>query len=121
MDHLDYLKVANYFYASFQLLMVLIIGFWGSFVVFQAFLDDTEILELVMLALPYLCPSLLLVVHAFVLVSVGRSVQWGGGRILQTLMALFNICQCPFGTLWAGYSIWVCWINADSRKEFEED
>ena len=30
-----------------------------------------------------------------------------------------NMLSFPFGTIYAGYALWVCWMNEDTKRAFE--
>ena len=49
-------------------------------------------------------------------VLAGMRLPAGKGRIAQTLLALAVVLICPCGTLFAAYSLWVCWMNEESSK-----
>jgi len=45
-------------------------------------------------------------------------VAGGEGRVLATVLAVLQVGNCP-GILVAGYTVWVCWINEETKAVFE--
>jgi len=116
LDHLDGLKFVNWAMALFMLLTAALLGAWASFTLFMTY-DSVEPLELVISVLPQVVGVLLSIVLASSHWQVGYRIQWGHGRFLQTFLALVHLCNCPIGWAYAGYALWVCWIQ--SPQEFE--
>ena len=49
---------------------------------------------------------------------VGYLVGAQRGRIFQTFLALVHVTSFPIGTAYAGYALWLCWINEKTRLAF---
>ncbi len=56
---------------------------------------------------------------AFAHVYVGFMVTAGRSRSLQTTLATLHIANFPLGTLYAGYALWVCWMNPSTTSIFD--
>jgi hypothetical protein len=117
MAHLRTLKLVNFVIGAYTFVMGL--------------------LFLVMFVLPGLwawwegeAPGLIFVlagVLAFLLIGglgiahvvVGYLVGSGRGRVAQSLLASMQLMSFPFGTAYAVYALYVCWMNEESAKRFE--
>jgi len=51
-------------------------------------------------------------------IIAARGVMWGRGRWAQTVLALVSLPNLPIGTAYGAYALWVCWLNADTRRTF---
>ena len=49
--------------------------------------------------------------------AAGKVAQ-GEGRTLATVLSVLQLGNCP-GILVAGYTVWVCWINEETKAVFE--
>ncbi|MBX3275489.1 MAG: hypothetical protein KF729_34840 [Sandaracinaceae bacterium] len=52
-------------------------------------------------------------------VVVGYLVGSARGRVAQSLLASMQLMSFPFGTAYALYALWVCWLNAETSRRFE--
>lgn len=52
-------------------------------------------------------------------VVVGYLVGSGRGRAAQTLLAATQLMSFPFGTAYACYAFWVCWVHPLSCARFD--
>jgi len=121
VDHLENLKFVNYAMIVLNLLMAAAVVAAGGLQVFLLYLAGEVAVG------AYIAPVCVPVTIGFVLflmaymhLQTGVRVVWGGGRSLQTVMAILSMCNCPIGTFYAAYAIWVVWIGEESYREFED-
>ena len=50
----------------------------------------------------------------------GNRIARARWRIPQTILVVPHILNLPFGTAYAGYAIWACWMNAENKEAFEQ-
>ena len=50
----------------------------------------------------------------------GRGVSKGRSRILQSILSVMWLGNFPFGTIFGGFGLWVCWVNEETKTIFEE-
>ena len=50
--------------------------------------------------------------------AVARKVENGQGRLLQTILVVFNIGNFPVGTAYGVYALWVCYMNEETKHMF---
>lgn len=119
MQHLDYLKYANFamaaLYALALLIVLVAVGLQIGLVVSNG-ADTSALIPLVIGGGAALFVVLALLV---LFVVTGRMVGSGRGRILQTVLAVLNIGNCP-GVFYAVYALWVCWLNDETKVAFEQ-
>lgn len=123
MDHLKVLSILDFVSAGLSILAMLLVGLstaatiglavtsGGGSEVWTAMLPALVINGLVLVFLGVL---------AVIEILAGLRVRDGRGRILQTVVAVLSLLNCPLGTLFAGYSLWVCWIDEASKARFEQ-
>jgi hypothetical protein len=120
LAHLKYLKFVNYALAGLCLLvavLTLLSAFaFGGWIAVSGGSFDAMAGPLVGITLSAIINGML----AMLLFSLGGQVARAKGRGLQTLLAVLGLCNCPFGWLYAGYAIWVCWVNGETRPLFEQ-
>jgi len=111
MKHLNYLATVYKVMAALALLGGLIVFAVGAVV-----MDQPE-------AEPWSIP----VVIGAGLISIGigglffhaaGKVARGEGRLLATVLAVLQVGNCP-GILVAAYTVWVCWVNDETKAVFE--
>lgn len=133
MQHLKTLKYLTYAYAAFTFLSGLSVAiamlvYVGAGLI-QAFLavgaapaefKQEMLASGISLAVQPVCPFLALAVGFFVVTGLaylaGNKLGQGSGRLLQTAVALFAVSFGCIGVLYAGYALWVCWINAETAN-----
>jgi len=120
MKHLNYLKIVNLVFAGLfavggllvllALIGLIVLGYmsgdWGS-MVFGIAGAGVGLVMFVVFALLYFMAS--------------KKVADGRGRILQTILAVFQIGNAPVGTAYGAYALWVCWFNEETKAAFEEN
>lgn len=120
MNHLKILSIVDYVFAALTFLGLLLIGV-ATLLTTAAALSSAG-----MDALGSLIPSLVINVVMMVVLAgfgvlfavAGRQVGKGRGRILQTILAVMSIMNCPVGTAFAAYSLWACWANPETVAAF---
>jgi hypothetical protein len=111
MKHLDTLKTVHRALGGLAILGALIVwavGWWiGT-------LPDTEAwsIGLVIVA------GFLSLGFGFLFFVSANNVARGEGRTLATVLAALQIGNCP-GIFVAIYTLWVCWINEETKAVFE--
>jgi len=63
----------------------------------------------------------ILFIVSLLMFFAGREIGKGRGRLLQTLAAALAVVNCPPGTLYAAYALWVCWINDETADILSGD
>ena len=120
MQHLKYLAIFNYVLAAMQALSGLALALLalasGGLGLSSG--DDLASSMIPMVGLGVL--AVVLFAIAGLLVYLGRQVSRARGRILQTIMAVLTITSVPFGTAYAVYALWLCWMNEETKKAFDE-
>ena len=111
MKHFEYLKIVHYVMAVLPFITAIyFLGFGAWFAVSQA--------PGFMAAL-FVGGGLLSLAFGYAFVVTAQKVSMGEGRILATVMAATCLGQ-PIGMLAALYTLWVCWINEETRAVFDE-
>jgi len=117
MKHLGYLRIINFFYAGFMagtaIFVVLVVqGLW-----LMQFVGMTvqEVTPFHMVLSSVVSVTLLLL--AWLYYKAGEIVGAARGRKLQAVLIALSIGNCP-GILYAGYALWVCFIQAETVAAF---
>jgi len=117
MKHLGYLKIINFLYAGFMagaaILVVLVVQ--GIWVLRLLGMNVPEVTPLHMVLISVVAVVLLLL--AWLYYKAGRIVGAAQGRKLQAVLIALSIGNCP-GILYAGYALWVCFIQAETVAAF---
>lgn len=116
MNHLKTLKLLNFAMAAYAFAFGLL--FLIMFLLPWLIGDDPEMPGW-LFALVGVLSFIVICANAVAHVVVGWLVGVGRGRILQTVLAIWQLWSFPLGTLYAIYALWVCWIDADSTKAFD--
>lgn len=66
------------------------------------------------------CTFLMLMVIGMAYWMTGNRIARARWRIPQTILVIPYILNFPFGTAYAGYAIWACWVNAENKEAFEQ-
>lgn len=118
MKHLEYLRIANFVFAgitSISAISALLgalgvisvgaaLGEWviggasGGVLIFVALFEATE---------------------ATTLVITAQRIRHGRWRLVQSSLSIICFTNVPVGMLFGLYSIWVCWVNPETRARFE--
>ena len=111
MQHLKYLATA---YRIMMMISVL-----GALAVFGvgAWVDGQPDVEEWAAPLVVAAGGMSLVIGGLFFVAASK-VTRGEGRTLATALAVLQMGNCP-GILVAGYTIWVCWMNAETKAVFD--
>ena len=120
MQHLKILKILNYVNAGLMVLGILIvlISFaWTTIAFLSVGLSEVMSAFVITLVVDLLCIVLLVVLGALYVRLAGK-VGRGEGRIMQTVFAVLAVTNCPLGTAYAGYALWVCWLNDETVAIF---
>ena len=119
MQHIKILRILDFVLAGLLLLFMLgmlVSIVWGIALGASSGFDSDTLSALI----PNLIGQgiVLVIVGAPLILAVlaGMRLPAGKGRIAQTLLALAVVLICPCGTLFAAYSLWVCWMNEESSK-----
>jgi hypothetical protein len=114
MQHLRTLRRLNLVAAAFFAVVGLLV-----LTLFLLPLGDIDIeLPLLRIRLVGLLSSLLLLGLAATHLVVGYLVGAQRGRIFQTFLALVHVMSFPLGTAYAGYALYLCWVNESTRRAF---
>ena len=137
MKHLKSLERINYIYAAILLVVglvfaILTIGLVGHGV-WQAFTGvesaSAEVKQSMLAAgisvalwpAAYtIIPIVLLFFLAFLMGLSGKKIGQGRGRLLQTIVAVLAVFTGCIGVLYAGYALWVCWMNKGTVPVFSQ-
>lgn len=119
MSHLKNLKIVNYVLAALclmgALLCLLIAVGWSAFTLAMGGELDAVIGMVVGLAIGAIVEG----VVAMVLFTMGGQVARAKGRMMQTIIAILCLCNCPL-TPYGAYALWVCWMNAETKPLFDQ-
>ncbi len=123
MDHVNLLRILNLASAALMALsfVIVLVALGGTSALLLATQQPGP--ELWVALLPTLVLDAVILVFIAVTgalyVIAALRLRHDKGRSLQTLLALIAVLNCPLGTLYAGYALWVCWIDAASVARFE--
>lgn len=120
MVHLRYLKFANYALAALCLLSAVAILFVAAALAVWTVVSGGSLDTMAGQLLGITLGAILNGVVAMILFSLGGQVARAKGRLPQTILAVLGLCNCPIGTLYAGYAIYVCWINGETKPLFDQ-
>ena len=122
MEHLKYLSWFNYLFAAFTGLAALFVVLGGLAVGGSMLMGGGEgdMTPLVITGVSIGFAALIIFVLFALYIVAGRKVAVGRGRILQTILAVLAITNLPIGTIYGAYALWVCWMNEETKKVFEE-
>jgi hypothetical protein len=120
MQHLKILKILNYVNAGLMVLgiVIVLLSLAFSMITFLS-VGVSEVMAalVITVVIDVLC-ILLLVVLGALYVRLAGKIEKGEGRIMQTVFAVLAVGNCPFGTAYAGYALWVCWLNEETVAIF---
>jgi len=111
MKHLDTLKTVHRAMGGLAILGALVV--WGV-ACWLGTLPETEMWSI---AFVIVAGCLSLGIGFLFFVSANK-VARGEGRTLATVLAALQIGNCP-GIFVAIYTLWVCWINEETKAVFE--
>ena len=116
MEHLTILKTINYIYAALFGLGAVIggVALVGLSVIPLADGDGGGLI----LTFMGLMLAVVLGLFALLHVVVGKGVEQGRFRIMQTILAVLNVSNFPVGAAYGIYALWVCWANDDTKASF---
>jgi len=114
MGRLEILRVLNFAIGAYTVVIGLL---FGVFFLLPALIERD--MTTVLIAVIGLLIFLLLAGIGAAHVVVGYLVGSGRGRIPQTLLALTQLTSFPFGTGYALYALWVCWVDEDAKRAFD--
>lgn len=121
MDHLRTLKILDYVCAALLLLVgVLLVGTTLLAVGLVLASDPDQLVAVLPSAVITLVVAVPLAGEFVLLLFAARGVEHGRGRIPQTIVAVLSLASIPFGTAFGVYSIWVCWVNEETKARFEQ-
>lgn len=121
MEHLKYLAWFNYVLAAFSALAGVLVLLGGALVAGTALMSgDGDAMPLVITGASLGVAALIVGALTVLYIVTGRRVSAGRGRILQSILGVLAIGNIPVGTIYGAYALWVCWINEDTKKVFEE-
>lgn len=66
------------------------------------------------------CGFLTMMIVGMAYWMTGNRIARARWRIPQTILVIPYILNFPFGTAYAGYAIWACWMNAENKEAFEQ-
>ena len=120
MQHLRILKILDFVSAGMIALGILIVLATAAVTGFGLFAAGGVEALGAMVSVLVIDGAAIVFLLAFLAFCVfaGQQVGKGKGRILQTLLALGSVMNCPLGTAFAGYSLWVLWINEETEAIF---
>ncbi|CAG0987962.1 hypothetical protein ARNL5_02992 [Anaerolineae bacterium] len=117
MAHLKTLKIVNFVIGAYTfvlglllLVMFVIPGLWGYFDG-----QDEALIAVLVGIVAFLLVGGLGALH----IVIGYLVGSGRGRVGQTLLASMQLMSFPVGTAYALYALYVCWVDAESKKKFD--
>jgi len=119
MKHLGYLKLANYFMATFYAAAGLLIFplCWIALSLVPADLATHDWPMVFGAGLVGMLVCLGLAAFAFIM---GRNVAEGRWRLPQTVWAVLCLGNNPpIGLAYGLYALWVCWANSETREVFD--
>lgn len=119
MQHLGYLKAANYLMATFYVIAGLAIFplCFLALAIVPAELSTGDWLP--MLGAGAFGMTICFTLAGFAVV-MARRVSTGRWRLPQTVWAILTLANNPpIGLLYGVYALWVCWGNAETRAAFE--
>lgn len=121
MEHLKYLAWFNYAFAAITAFVTFLV-FLGALggIASIAMAPEMDVTTLVIMGVSFGFALLLCAVLTIVYAMAGRRVSRGRGRILQTILSILAVGNFPVGTLYGVYGLWVCWMNEDTKKVFDE-
>ncbi|MEM9190289.1 MAG: hypothetical protein AAGF12_13985 [Myxococcota bacterium] len=113
MEHLSHLRTLNFITAAYTLVVGLCSAIlWIVLGIIAIGDGDPEGWYFVAGGVVVgLFASLLGVLH----VVVGYLVRAQRGRVLQTVLAVFQVTSFPLGTCYAAYAMWVCWFGPSAK------
>ncbi len=111
MKHLNYLATVYKAMTAFAVLGGLVTFGVGAWVMDQ---PDTEPWSI---AVVIGAGVMSILIGALFFHAAGKVAQ-GEGRNLATVLAVLQLGNCP-GILVAGYTVWICWINEETKAVFE--
>ncbi len=121
MQHLGYLKIANFIFAGcmagISLLAVAMICVPLVAGLASGQMGASEMVIFIVTAAVAFVTLLLMAAFYAVL---GKKVSRGRWRLVQTIAAVFSLGSFPIGTAYAIFALWVCWGNEETRAIFDE-
>jgi hypothetical protein len=120
LEHLKYLSWFNYAFAAFAMLGAAFAALGGVAVVGMTLASGAELSAIIAPAIAMGVTFFILLVLGLVYLMAGRRVSSGRGRILQSILSVLAIGNVPIGTIYGAYGLWVCWMNEDTKKAFDE-
>jgi hypothetical protein len=120
VEHLKYLAWMNYAFAALFAISLLFTGLGGLAVVGLGLSSGGDMGSVMVSVITFGILAVVLGVFMLVYVMAGRQVSRGRGRILQSILSVLSLGSVPIGTIYGGYGLWVCWMNEDTKKVFDE-
>jgi len=115
MKHLRYLEIANFVWAGLEL-MVAVFGLYVLPGLLPEGAGNEASHSIVMDIMIWAYIAVMTVIYVLIATRVAKA-EW---RIPQTAVAVLTMfTNAPFGLLYAGYAIYVCWINKETKRAFE--
>ena len=117
MEHLKYLKWINYAMAGLLAMAGLFGGAMGL-IMLMASSSQSEAEGVFVSVLFMVLFMGITLPFALLHYLTGKRVAEGRWRIVQTILAIMGIMNMPVGTAYGLYSLWLCWMNEESKAQF---
>ena len=122
MNHLKILKYVDYFSAATLVFVGLLTGGSIGLTLFVVAKADPNAMVAVIPSAGITAVVLLLLLGMAVLALVAaRGIEHGRARLPQTILAVLSLASVPLGTIFALYSLWVCWSNEETKATFDNN
>lgn len=115
MTHLKTLKWLNFVMGAYTFIGGL---FWLFLFLLPWLIGDDPEVPVGLIVLFGILGFIVFAAYGAAHVVIGYLVGTGRGRIAQTVFAILQLMSFPIGTCYAGYAVWVCWINEESARAF---
>ncbi len=120
VNHLRVLKILDLVSAGLLVLVSLLLLGSVLLSVVLVVMSDPDALVAVIPSVVITAVVMVLVAGELVLALLAaRGIEHGRGRVPQTILAVLSLGSIPLGTAFGIYSIWVCWINEETKRVFE--
>ncbi len=122
MNHLKVIKYIDYLSAAVLIVGGLItVGSTGATVwVIAKATPDALFVAMPVMGVTAAVALLLFGMAMFALMAA-RGVERGRGRVSQSIIAVLSLVNLPLGTAFSLYSLWACWVNEETKSQFDSE